>query len=106
MSGKDWFPGIQDAALQMAAAWLLRLSTEGASWGVPAAVIIELHGLDAAARAALDLAVKSERAPVINARIDAAFERLREKMRDIKKRRFRSKSNGGYALFPPGPPAL
>lgn len=41
MGGKDWLPGIRSLILKMAAAWLLRPSTKGASWRGPSLGLID-----------------------------------------------------------------
>jgi hypothetical protein len=73
----------------MARDWNEALGVKGAAWNVPAAETQELLTLTTTAASALD-AAKSEttRTPVATARCGAAFDKLSEKMRDIKKRYF------------------
>jgi hypothetical protein len=73
----------------MAEDWNKTLAVKGTGWNVPAAETQELLALTTSAASALD-AAKSEttRTPVATARCKTAFDKLSEKMRDVKKRYF------------------
>ncbi|MDR2445817.1 MAG: hypothetical protein LBD58_00785 [Treponema sp.] len=85
----DWFPASRDEQLAMAKNWAAALAVHGMAWNVPEAETQELAAKTAAADAAL-AAAKSEatRTPVVSAKCREAFQTLKDKMRDIKKRYF------------------
>jgi hypothetical protein len=76
----------------MAKNWSAILTTQAASWNVPATELTQLDGLAAAAGTVLDKAQSSERTAVITAQCKAAFDGLIEKMRFLKSH---------YFLIPP-----
>ncbi|MDR0629075.1 MAG: hypothetical protein LBG24_05470 [Treponema sp.] len=85
----DWFPASRDEQLAMAKNWGNILAARGTEWKVPDADVQELAALTAIADTAL-AAAKNEaaRTPVVSAQCREAFQKLKDKMRDIKKRYF------------------
>jgi hypothetical protein len=89
----DWFPSARDEQLSMGKNWVTILSAGGPSWNIPAQDTQELSTLVGAADAALAEAKnEATRTPVVTAKCKEAFQKMEDKMRDIKKR---------YAYVPP-----
>jgi hypothetical protein len=77
----DWFPASRNEQLAMAKNWAAASAVHGMAWNVPETETQEL---------AAKTAAKSEatRTPAVSAKCRAAFQTLKDKTRDIKKRRF------------------
>jgi hypothetical protein len=88
----DWWPTKREQMLEMADAWNMELAKPGvaASWGVPANYVQEFATKTLIARAALEIAVSSDRnSDTATARCKAAFMDLGVGARFIKNHFFR-----------------
>ncbi|MDR0410347.1 MAG: hypothetical protein LBH75_00010 [Treponema sp.] len=85
----DWFPVSRTEQLAMAKNWVATLNSRGAAWNIPETETQDLAALTTAADTALT-AAKNEatRTPVASAQCREAFQNLKDKMRDVKKRYF------------------
>jgi hypothetical protein len=84
---RDWMPTTRDGILAMAKNWVNLIPAKPA-WNIPQPLINELVNATGEADAALTQARSAERTTYITAECKAAFDKLEQDMRDLKRRCF------------------
>jgi len=85
----DWMPSTRAEQISVAEDWITYVTAARASaWGLPAQAMTELAALTSTAKALLDIVDSPERTSVKVAECNTAFDALRARMRDLKRRYF------------------
>jgi len=86
----DWLPGSRSGQLAMAKNWKMVLEETATTWGVPQTDVNQFSSLITMAENILAKATAIDRNVIVTAQLNAIFDTLCNRMRDMKRRYFLS----------------